>query len=91
MGARVRGYSSDHAGLAPAGSPKWPIPQSPTRGRPPTIPAIKKLVVAMAKGNPGWGHRRIQGELARVGHTIAHSTVWEILKLAGVDPARQTA
>jgi putative transposase len=49
--------------------------------------AIKKLVVAMARANPGRGHRRIQGELARLGHTIAHSTVWEILKMAGIDPA----
>jgi len=48
--------------------------------------AIKKLVVAMARANPGWGHRRIRGELARLGHTIAHSTVWEILKWQGSTP-----
>ena len=62
----------------------------PMRGRPPTAAAIKKLVVAMARANPGWGHRRIQGELARLGHKIGHSTVWEILKMAGIDP-RATA
>jgi hypothetical protein len=39
------------------------------------------------QANPGWGHSRIQGELARLGHKIAHSTVWEILKMAGIDPA----
>jgi len=66
---------------------KWTYPQSTVRGRPPAAAAIKKLVVAMARANPGWGHRRIQGELARLGHKIAYSTVWEILKMAGIDPA----
>jgi putative transposase len=54
------------------------------------LAAIKKLVVAMARANPGWGHRRIQGELARPGHTIAHTTAREILKTAGTGP-RATA
>jgi hypothetical protein len=52
----------------------------------PTGPAAAS---AMARQNPGWGHRRIRGELARLGHKIAYSTVWEILKNAGIDPAPQ--
>jgi transposase len=56
-------------------------------GRPPTQTAIKKLVLRLAEENPRWGHRRIQGELARLGHRIGASTVWEILASAGVDPA----
>ena len=41
----------------------------------------------MAAENPGWGYRRIAGELARLGRGIAPSTVWAILKKAGIDPA----
>ncbi len=41
----------------------------------------------LANDNPRWGHRRIHGELARLGHHIAPSTVWQILHDAGIDPA----
>jgi putative transposase len=41
----------------------------------------------MAADNPTWGHRRVHGELTRLGHTIAASTVWQILHDAGIDPA----
>ena len=45
------------------------------------------LVIRMATENPAWGHRRVQGELARLGHQIAASTVWGILHDAGIDSA----
>jgi len=56
-------------------------------GRPPTGPGIARLVVRLARENPLWGHRRIHGELAKLGVTVAPSTVWEILHSAGIDPA----
>jgi len=56
-------------------------------GRPPTVPGIGRLVVRLARENPLWGHRRIHGELMKLGVTVAPSTVWEILHAAGIDPA----
>ena len=56
-------------------------------GRPATRRNIKTLVLRLARENPGWGYRRIHGELAGLGVKIAASTVWEILKKAGIDPA----
>jgi len=45
----------------------------------------------MAAENPTWGYRRIHGELARLGHKVAPSTVWLLLKRAGIDPAPRRA
>ena len=41
---------------------RWTIPRR--GGRPPTRPTIRQLVLRMAADNPGWGYRRIDGELA---------------------------
>src|SRR5579872_4587865 len=43
-------------------------------GRPPTFPGIARLVVRLAKENPLWGHRRIHGELTKLGIAVAPST-----------------
>ena len=56
-------------------------------GRPCTTGAIRALVGRMAGENPTWGYRRIAGELARLGHTMAASSVWNILKAAGIEPS----
>jgi putative transposase len=56
-------------------------------GRPATRRNVRALVLRLARENPGWGYRRIHGELAGLGVKIAASTVWEILKKAGIDPA----
>jgi transposase len=56
-------------------------------GRPTTRRNITALVLRLARENPEWGYRRIHGELAGLGVKVAASTVWEILKKAGIDPA----
>jgi putative transposase len=44
-------------------------------------------VLRLARENPGWGYRRIHGELRVLGIKVAASTGWEILQQAGMDPA----
>jgi hypothetical protein len=55
---------------------KWNYTNRRRPGRPARAAAIRKLVIRMATANPVWGHRRMQGELVRLGHSIAASTVW---------------
>ena len=45
------------------------------------------MALRLARENESWGYRRIHGELAGLGITVAPSTVWQILKNAGIDPA----
>ena len=65
---------------------KWDYTSRRRPGRPSTAAAARRLVIQMATDNPAWGHRRVQGELVRLGHPIAASTVWQILHDAGSAP-----
>jgi transposase len=56
-------------------------------GRPATHRAVRSVVLRRARENESWGYRRVHGELAGLGITVAPSTVWQILKNAGIDPA----
>jgi putative transposase len=56
-------------------------------GRPATHRRVRSVVLRLARENESWGYRRIHGELAGLGITVAPSTVWRILKDAGIGPA----
>ncbi|GAA1312215.1 integrase core domain-containing protein [Saccharothrix xinjiangensis] len=58
-------------------------------GRPPIDDTIVAMIERMAQENTGWGYRRIQGELLKLGHRVAASTVRRVLKRLRVPPAPQ--
>jgi len=64
----------------------WTYPRR-APGRPGTAKPVRALVLEMARDNPGWGYRRIHGELAGLGSKLAPPAVWRILKDAGIGPA----
>jgi transposase InsO family protein len=69
---------------------RWTYPRHSV-GRPSTSRGITELVLRLARENPTWGYRRIQGELVGLGVRIAPSTVWAILRRHGIEPAPRRA
>ena len=65
---------------------KWDYTNRRRPGRPFTAAAIRKLVIRIATDNPAWGHRRVQGELVKLGHPIAASTVCRSCTTPGSAP-----
>ena len=69
---------------------RWTYPGRPP-GRPPVAARTRQLVLRLAAENPSWGYKRIHGELVGLGISLSASSVWNMLRRHGIEPAPRRA
>jgi transposase len=69
---------------------KWRQPCG-GRGRPPLPAGVRELVLRFARENPRWGHRRICGELFKLGVWVSPTSIRRLLARASLEPAPRRA
>src|SRR5258707_13553348 len=68
---------------------KWICPNR--TGRSPVSAEIAALIEQLATENNGWGYKRIQGELLKLGHRVGASTIRRVLKALKIPPGARSA
>ena len=66
---------------------KWTYRRTGRPGRPPLDPAIRALILRLARENPRWGCVRIGGELRKIGIRVGATTIRTLLRTARLGPA----
>lgn len=56
-------------------------------GRPRVMQEVRQLILRFATENRTWGYERIEGELRKIGHRVVRTTVVNILRDHGLEPA----
>ncbi len=66
---------------------KWDYRSKRGPGRPRVMAEITDLILRMARENPGWGYTRIRGALANLKYKVSRTTIANILREHGIEPA----